>query len=71
MLPLGEAVAVAAVEAATLTVAEFGEPKPAAPATAVNATLKFLPAALAVTGTVIVCGAPSPSAHVSVPVVVE
>ena len=54
---------------ATATVAELGEPKSAAPGTDVKATLKFLPAALGLTGTVIVCAEASPSLHLSEPLV--
>jgi hypothetical protein len=52
-------------------VAELGEPKPAAPATEVNATLKLLPAAVALTGTEIVFADVSPSAQLTVPLVEE
>lgn len=57
------------LDALMSTVAELGLPKPAAPVTAVNCTLKLLPAAAAFTGTDIVFAELSPSAQVTVPLV--
>jgi hypothetical protein len=59
----------AAAEPLIATVAELGLPKPAAPATEVNCTLKLLPAAAAFTGTEIVLAELSPLAQLRVPVV--
>jgi hypothetical protein len=64
-------VELAVVEALIATVAALGDPKPAAPATEVNTTLKLLPAAAALTGTEIVFDEVSPSPQVTVPLVVE
>jgi len=59
------------LEALMATVAALGLPKPAAPATEVNTTLKLLPAAAALTGTEIDFAEVSPSAQATVPLVAE
>jgi len=59
------------LEALMAIVAELGVPKPATPATKVNARLKLLPAAVALTGTEIVFAEVSPSAQLTVPLVEE
>jgi|GEM_PF-2198448 hypothetical protein len=59
------------LEAFMAIVAELGVPKPATPATKVNARLKLLPAAVALTGTEIVFAEVSPSAQLTVPLVEE
>jgi hypothetical protein len=59
------------LEAFMAIVAELGAPKAAAPATEVNARLKLLPAAVALTGTEIVFAEVSPLAQVTVPLMEE
>ncbi|MGC2461176.1 MAG: hypothetical protein WA446_09440 [Steroidobacteraceae bacterium] len=59
------------LEARMAIVAELGVPKPATPATKVNARPKLLPAAVALTGTEIVFAEVSPSAQLTVPLVEE
>ena len=59
------------LDALMAIVAELGVPKPATPATKVNARLKLLPAAVALTGTEIVFTEVSPSAQLTVPLVEE
>ena len=68
-LLLEELLAAAVLVPLMATVAELGLPKPAAPVTEVNCTLKLLPAAAAFTGTEIVLAEVSPSAQVKVPLV--
>jgi len=57
--------------AATVTVAEVGEPKVAPPETDVSLTPKPFPAAPRVSGTLIARGDVSPAAHVIVPAAAE